>query len=72
MKVGQTLADCAKIMGVKAKDSNDNEVEDYAVACIGSCMAPCDGCSGAGAITGNVLGVLTAVGVLMVLCERFH
>ena len=71
MKTGVTLADCVKVIAVKATDATNNAGGDYGVACIGSCSASCDG-SGAGAITGNGLGILTALVVLMVLCDRFH
>ena len=71
MKAGQTLADCVKFGGVKVTDP-DNEVKSYFAVCIGACDKSCDGCSGAGAVAGNVIGVLTAFGVLMVLYERFH
>ena len=66
-----TLADCVKIMAVTVKDPANDAVADYAVACIGSCMASCDS-SSAGAITGNTLGIMTALGVLMILYEYFH
>ena len=71
MKTGVTLTDCVKVIAVKATDATSNEATDYGIACIGSCTVSCDG-SGAGAITGNGLGILTALVVLMALYDRFH
>ena len=64
MKAGQSLADCVKLLTITATDSV-NTVTSYAAICVGQCTTPCDGCSGAGAITGSFLGMLGAAFVMV-------